>query len=83
MHAMILALPESDVSRDDSRTVPGRDNQLGYIAAGNRCRIVGILDGCTIHLMAALHGVPIMSSRTGRAESYADEEHSIDNTCVG
>jgi hypothetical protein len=80
MDSMILALPERGVLRDDCRTVPGRDNQLGHV---NRCRIIGILDWCTIHLMAAVHGVPIMSSRTGRAESCADEERSINNTRVG
>jgi hypothetical protein len=68
---MILALPERDVWRNDSRTVAGRHNQLGYVGACNCGGIAGAFHWCAIHLMAARQGIPIMPSRSSWAESYA------------
>jgi len=71
VHTMILALPEWDVWRNDSSTVAGRHNQLGYVGARNCGGIAGAFHWCAIHLMAALQGIPIMPSRSSWAESYA------------
>jgi hypothetical protein len=71
VHTMILALPERDVWRNDSRTVAGRHNQLGYVGACNCGGIAGAFHWCAIHLMAARQGIPIMPSRSSWAESYA------------